>query len=92
MIVRPSRRTAPISLSIWRRCSSNRRGRRGAAATILLLTLSPIAIVLVATILKDSLFAGALLMAAGLLTEERLGELFGGEIRLTERGGYWNAW
>jgi iron complex transport system ATP-binding protein len=27
-----------------------------------------------------------------LLTEERLGELFGREITLTERGGYWNAW
>ena len=27
-----------------------------------------------------------------LLTEERLGELFGGEIHLVERDGYWNAW
>jgi iron complex transport system ATP-binding protein len=27
-----------------------------------------------------------------LLTEERLGELFGGEIRLVERDGYFNAW
>ena len=27
-----------------------------------------------------------------LLTEERLGELFGGEIHLSERGGYFNAW
>jgi iron complex transport system ATP-binding protein len=27
-----------------------------------------------------------------LLTERRLGELFGREITLTERGGYWNAW
>lgn len=27
-----------------------------------------------------------------LLTESRLSELFGGEIRLTEREGYWNAW
>jgi iron complex transport system ATP-binding protein len=27
-----------------------------------------------------------------LLTEEKLGELFGGEIRLVERGGYFNAW
>jgi len=27
-----------------------------------------------------------------LLTEERLGELFGGEIRLMEREGWWNAW
>jgi iron complex transport system ATP-binding protein len=27
-----------------------------------------------------------------LLTEQRLGQLFGREIRLTERDGYWNAW
>jgi iron complex transport system ATP-binding protein len=27
-----------------------------------------------------------------LLTEEKLGELFGREIHMTERGGYWNAW
>lgn len=27
-----------------------------------------------------------------LLTEKRLGELFGRGITLTERGGYWNAW
>jgi iron complex transport system ATP-binding protein len=27
-----------------------------------------------------------------LLTEKRLGELFGREITLTERDGYWNAW
>jgi iron complex transport system ATP-binding protein len=27
-----------------------------------------------------------------LLTERRLSELFGREIALTERGGYWNAW
>jgi iron complex transport system ATP-binding protein len=27
-----------------------------------------------------------------LLTEARLGELFGGEIHLMERGGYFNAW
>ena len=27
-----------------------------------------------------------------LLTEQRLGELFGREITLTERRGYWNAW
>jgi len=27
-----------------------------------------------------------------MLTEQRLGELFGREITLTERGGYWNAW
>ncbi len=27
-----------------------------------------------------------------LLTEERLSELFGREIAMTERGGYWNAW
>ncbi|HEY4358975.1 MAG TPA: ATP-binding cassette domain-containing protein [Acidobacteriaceae bacterium] len=27
-----------------------------------------------------------------LLTEEKLGELFGGEIHLEQRGGYWNAW
>lgn len=27
-----------------------------------------------------------------LLTEQKLGELFGREITLTERGGYWNAW
>jgi iron complex transport system ATP-binding protein len=27
-----------------------------------------------------------------LLTETRLGELFGREIAMTERGGYWNAW
>jgi iron complex transport system ATP-binding protein len=27
-----------------------------------------------------------------LLTEQSLGELFGREITLTERGGYWNAW
>ncbi|WP_238542361.1 hypothetical protein [Sphingomonas sp. PAMC 26621] len=44
-----------------------RRGRRGAAVTIGVLALSPIALVLVGTILKDSLFAGALLLAAGLL-------------------------
>jgi iron complex transport system ATP-binding protein len=29
---------------------------------------------------------------AELLTERRLGELFGREITLTERNGYWNAW
>ena len=27
-----------------------------------------------------------------LLTEEKLGGLFGGEIRMTERDGYFNAW
>jgi iron complex transport system ATP-binding protein len=27
-----------------------------------------------------------------LLTEQKLGELFGGEITLIERDGYWNAW
>jgi len=27
-----------------------------------------------------------------LLTEEKLGELFGGEIHVTERDGWWNAW
>jgi iron complex transport system ATP-binding protein len=27
-----------------------------------------------------------------LLTEQRLGELFGRKIAMTERGGYWNAW
>ena len=27
-----------------------------------------------------------------LLTEERLGELFGREIHVSERGGFWNAW
>jgi len=27
-----------------------------------------------------------------LLTEARLTELFGREIAMTERGGYWNAW
>ena len=27
-----------------------------------------------------------------LLTPRRLGELFGGEIHMTERDGYWNAW
>lgn len=29
---------------------------------------------------------------ADLLTEQRLSELFGREIAMTERGGYWNAW
>jgi iron complex transport system ATP-binding protein len=27
-----------------------------------------------------------------LLTEQRLSELFGREISLSERGGWWNAW
>jgi iron complex transport system ATP-binding protein len=27
-----------------------------------------------------------------LLTEQRLSDLFGREIVMTERGGYWNAW
>jgi len=27
-----------------------------------------------------------------LLTEKQLSELFGREIAMTERGGYWNAW
>lgn len=48
-----------------------RRRQSVAAAAILLLALSPIALVLVGTILKDSLFAGALLLAAGLLSYAR---------------------
>jgi len=27
-----------------------------------------------------------------LITERRLSDLFGREIAMTERGGYWNAW
>ena len=44
-----------------------RRGQRCAAVAIALLALSPIALVLTGTVLKDSLFAGALLLASGLL-------------------------
>lgn len=44
-----------------------RRDQRRAAVVIGVLALSPIGLVLVGTILKDSLFAGALLLAAGLL-------------------------
>jgi hypothetical protein len=44
-----------------------RRGHRWSAAAILALAALPIALVLLATILKDSLFAGTLLLAAGLL-------------------------
>jgi len=29
---------------------------------------------------------------SSLLTEEKLGELFGRKIAMTEREGYWNAW
>ncbi|WP_240698922.1 hypothetical protein [Sphingomonas sp. AAP5] len=43
------------------------RGQRAAAGAIGLLALSPIVLVLVGTILKDSLFAGTLLLASGLL-------------------------
>ncbi len=43
------------------------RGQRRTAMGICLLALSPIALVLVGTVLKDSLFAGALLLASGLL-------------------------
>ena len=48
-----------------------RRGLHRSALAMLVLSLSPIALVLVATILKDSLFAGALLCAAGLLAVSR---------------------
>lgn len=47
------------------------RGGRGAALAIGLLALSPIVLVLVGTVLKDSLFAGALLLASGLLASAR---------------------
>lgn len=43
------------------------RGQRAAAGAIALLALSPIMLVLVGTVLKDSLFAGTLLLASGLL-------------------------
>ena len=43
------------------------RGRWWRVATLGLVALSPIALVLVGTVLKDSLFAGALLLASGLL-------------------------
>lgn len=44
-----------------------RRRMRGPVVAILVLAVSPIALVLIGTILKDSLFAGALLFAAGLV-------------------------
>ena len=44
-----------------------RRGQRRTALVIALLAISPICLVLVGTVLKDSLFAGALLLASGLL-------------------------
>lgn len=48
-----------------------RRGQRGAAIAIVSLALSPVALVLVGTVLKDSLFAGALLLASGLIAGPR---------------------
>ncbi|WP_404367504.1 hypothetical protein AB5I39_12930 [Sphingomonas sp. MMS24-J45] len=50
-----------------------RRGGWKSAAVIVAAMLSPIAVVLVATILKDSLFAGALLLASGILAVARAG-------------------
>lgn len=47
--------------------AARRRGRPNAAVAIGLLALSPIALVLIGTVLKDSLFAGALVTASGLL-------------------------
>lgn len=44
-----------------------RRGQRWGSIAILLFAASPIALVLLGTILKDSLFAGTLLLAAGLI-------------------------
>uniref|UniRef100_UPI0035CA0DA6 hypothetical protein n=1 Tax=uncultured Sphingomonas sp. TaxID=158754 RepID=UPI0035CA0DA6 len=55
-----------------------RRGRPRAAGAIALLALSPIVLVLVGTVLKDCLFAGALLLASGLLAawpERRAGRI-----------------
>ena len=53
--------TALWVLAMWR------RGQRRTMLAIALLALSPICLVLVGTVLKDSLFAGALLLASGLL-------------------------
>ncbi len=54
--------------------AARRRGCPRAALAIGVLALSPIALVLTGTILKDSLFAGALLLASGLLALARQGE------------------
>jgi len=48
-----------------------RRGRTGAAIAIALCALLPIPLVLVGTVLKDSLMAGGLLMTAGLIALRR---------------------
>ncbi len=52
--------------ALWMRAAW-RRGQCRASLAIGLLALSPILLVLVGTVLKDSLFAGALLLASGLL-------------------------
>lgn len=57
--------TALLLRAALRRCQSRRRWI--GAAAIALLALNPIALVLVGSILKDSLFAGTLLLAAGML-------------------------
>ncbi|NIJ09125.1 hypothetical protein FHS31_002757 [Sphingomonas vulcanisoli] len=51
-----------------------RQGRRRSAAALLLVALLPVSLVVVGTILKDSLMAGALLTAAGLIAVRRPGE------------------
>ena len=43
-----------------------RRGQRGAAAALAALSLMPVSLVLIGTVLKDSLMAGLLLVAVGL--------------------------
>lgn len=60
--------TAAWMLAAWR------RGHARVTVVIGVLALSPIALVLGGTILKDSLFAGALLLASGLLALARPGE------------------
>lgn len=60
---------------LWLRAAGRARPR--AQSAIALLALSPIALVLIGTVLKDSLFAGALLLASGLIAATRPGERWG---------------
>jgi hypothetical protein len=57
---------------LWLRAAG--RGRPRAALAIAVLAVSPVALVLMGTVLKDSLFAGALLLASGLIATARAGE------------------
>lgn len=64
--------------ALWLRAT--RRDHRRAALVIAVLALSPVMLVLIGTVLKDSLFAGALLLASGLIAAARPGERWGRSI------------